>query len=578
MDAIKSFKGYGKISEIADRQFRRTTRRRLVLIAASAVVFLVILIAVVAAVSKRADGPPSAASVADSIRAMCSVTRYPSSCFSSISSAKGANQTRDPEELFKTSLTVAVDAVAAASSAAAGFQLPANDKRLAAALRNCGVLFDSAIGHLNDSLSLMTPAPGEPLLNASKIDDLRTWLSAAVTDHEACLDGFEGTTGSLRDKMEEAMANSTEYVSNSLAIATGIIGVMETLNFRLHRKLLSLSFSSARYPRWISGEQRRGLQQGAAAGWKPNVTVAVDGSGQVKSIMEAIDLVPQKSAEAFVIYVKEGVYEENVVVEKNKWNVIMYGDGMYKSMVEGKLNFVDGTPTFSTATFSVAGKGFMAIDMGFKNSAGPEKHQAVALRSSADRSVFFRCSFDGYQDTLYAHSLRQFYRDCDVAGTVDFILGDAAVIFQGCKILPRQALPNQQNTITAQGKSDPNENTGISIQGCVVRPFDDMTSPTYLGRPWKDYSTTIIMQSELGSVVKPAGWLPWEVGTEPPSTITYAEYENTGPGSSVARRVKWPGYNPLLSTTEASKYTVESFIKGGEWIPANVVQFQSSLG
>ncbi|KAI7756536.1 hypothetical protein M8C21_003813 [Ambrosia artemisiifolia] len=108
------------------------------------------------------------------------------------------------------------------------------------------------------------------------------------------------------------------------------------------------------------------------------------------------------------------------------------------------------------------------MDMGFINTAGPEKHQAVAFRSGSDFSVFYRCSFDAYQDTLYPHSNRQFYRECDVTGTIDFIFGNAAVAFQNYNIMPRQPLANQFVTITAQGKKHPNQNTGISIQKCAI--------------------------------------------------------------------------------------------------------------
>ncbi|RZR72864.1 hypothetical protein BHM03_00018015 [Ensete ventricosum] len=351
MDIVKTFNGYGKVSEIADRHLRRTTRRRLAILAASAIVLVVIVVSVgVVAGIRHGDGSPSPTSIADSIKAMCNVTRYPSSCVSSISTARGANLTDDPEELFRISLTVAVDAIGKVSTVAGSFEIPANDKRLEAALRDCDQLFDSAIDRLNDSLSLMQRLPGEPLLNASKIEDLTTWLSAAVTDQETCLDGFEGTTGNVRDKMEVAMVNSTQYTSNSLATVVGILGVMEKLDFPLHRKLLSVP-SAVRYPPWISRAQRRALRQDMAR-LEPNVTVAVDGSGQVKTIKEAIDLAPKKNAHPFTIYIKEGVYKENVVVDKSKWNVIVLGDGMYKTIVDGKLNFIDGTPTFSTATFS----------------------------------------------------------------------------------------------------------------------------------------------------------------------------------------------------------------------------------
>jgi len=99
---------------------------------------------------------------------------------------------------------------------------------------------------------------------------------------------------------------------------------------------------------------------------------------------------------------------------------------------------------------AVVGDGFIARDITVQNTAGAANHQAVALRSGSDLSVFYRCSFEGYQDTLYVHSERQFYRECDIYGTVDFIFGNAAVVIQNCNIYPRYP-PNKTNTITAQG-------------------------------------------------------------------------------------------------------------------------------
>ncbi|XWS18765.1 hypothetical protein CRYUN_Cryun32bG0072800 [Craigia yunnanensis] len=87
--------------------------------------------------------------------------------------------------------------------------------------------------------------------------------------------------------------------------------------------------------------------------------------------------------------------------------------------------------------------------------------------------------------------------------------GKAAVVLQSCNIQPRQPLPNQFNTITAQGKKDPNQNTGISIQKCSLTAFGNRTAKTYLGRPWKEYSTTVIMQSDIGAFLDPVGWKEW---------------------------------------------------------------------
>lgn len=219
--------------------------------------------------------------------------------------------------------------------------------------------------------------------------------------------------------------------------------------------------------------------------------------------------------------------------------------------------------------------------MTFQNTAGPQKHQAVALRSGSDLSVFYRCSFKGYQDTLYVYSQRQFYRNCDIYGTVDFIFGDAVVVFQSCNIYVRKPMSGQQNTVTAQGRTDPNENTGISIHNSIVTAASDLrpvqgSFKTYLGRPWQKYSRTVIMKTSLDSLINPAGWLEWS-GSFGLSTLYYGEYMNTGEGADTSKRVNWPGYHVITSSSEASKFTVGSFLSGNSWIPATGVPFSSGL-
>ena len=227
----------------------------------------------------------------------------------------------------------------------------------------------------------------------------------------------------------------------------------------------------------------------------------------------------------------------------------------------------------------VSGDGFWARDVTFENSAGPGKHQAVALRVSSDLAIFHRCSFRGYQDTLFTHSLRQFFRDCDVYGTIDFIFGNSAAVFQNCNIFVRKPMEHQANMITAQGRDSDNEATGTCIHKSRILPAGDFERvkgefSSFLGRPWKKYSRVVVMETEIDGMVSAKGWSEWS-GDFALNTLFYGEYMNTGGGAATGGRISWRGFHVLKSAAEASPFTVGRFIQGGEWIPASGVPFWS---
>ncbi|KAL6010497.1 hypothetical protein ACLOJK_000930 [Asimina triloba] len=229
----------------------------------------------------------------------------------------------------------------------------------------------------------------------------------------------------------------------------------------------------------------------------------------------------------------------------------------------------------------VVGERFLARDITFQNTAGPSKHQAVALRVGSDLSAFYQCDMLAYQDTLYVHSLRQFFRSCLIAGTVDFIFGNAAAVLQDCDIHARRPNSGQKNMVTAQGRDDPNQNTGISIQKCRIGATSDLQAvkssfKTFLGRPWKEYSRTVIMQTEISDVIDPAGWHEWS-GNFALATLFYGEYQNTGAGAGTANRVKWQGYRVITSASVAQQFTAGSFIGGSSWLGSTGIPFSLGL-
>ncbi|XP_059645759.1 putative pectinesterase/pectinesterase inhibitor 24 [Cornus florida] len=592
---MASLRAYGKVNEATDQaerlglEARRRTRRRITVISLSSIVLIVVIVGAVvgtnAGNSKNGSGGDSgtqSAGITTSVKAACGVTLYPESCYTSIAPFTNSSQEIQPDQLFGLSIRVAMNELSRASRyftspERGGLFDGVTNKTAIAALESCRELLGLALDHLNCSSNT---SPSSAISVVDAIDDLRTWLSAAGTYQQTCIDGFEDVAGNMKSGVYGYLKNSTEFTSNCLAIISQVFKYFASDDTLKQRRLLSLPGhydDDDRMPHWLSAKDRKLLQSSNNSKMiRADVVVAKDGSGKYKTIGDALKVVPEKSKKRFVIYVKKGLYYENVRVEKTKWNVMMIGDGMHATIVSGSLNFVDGTPTFQSATFAVFGQGFIARDMGFRNTAGAIKHQAVALMSTSDQSVFYRCHIDAFQDTLYTHSNRQFYRECNIYGTVDFIFGNSAVVLQNCTILPKQPMPGQQNTITAQGKVDPNQNTGISIQNCNIWAGGNLTSvQTFLGRPWKNYSTTVYMQSSMGSLIDPKGWLPW-VGDTAPDTIFYAEFQNYGAGSSTKNRVNWKGLRNI-DKKQAIKFAVKSFIKGDKWISAAGVSYKSGL-
>ncbi|KAJ7524900.1 hypothetical protein O6H91_17G027000 [Diphasiastrum complanatum] len=323
--------------------------------------------------------------------------------------------------------------------------------------------------------------------------------------------------------------------------AEKLLSIALTFVVSLYSSPEEISLKYTTPPTWLKSDVARHLEDPAL--FMGDVIVSKDGSGHYSKIQDAVDAAPIKSKKRYTIYIKGGVYLENVDVSKSKTNLMFVGDGIGQTIISGNKNVVDGATTFTSATVAVTGNGFLARDITFRNTAGAAKHQAVALRVGADQAAFYKCSFEGYQDTLYTHSQRQFYRQCMIYGTVDYIFGNAAALFQDSTLLARVPLAQQKNTYTAQGRTDPNQNTGLVFQGSVVDGDSNLRKviqnfPTYLGRPWKEYSRTVFLKSYEGSVINPAGWLEW-AGDFALKTLFYGEYQCTGPGSGSAQRFSW---------------------------------------
>uniref|UniRef100_A0A6M2FAL8 Pectinesterase n=1 Tax=Populus davidiana TaxID=266767 RepID=A0A6M2FAL8_9ROSI len=533
----------------------------------------------------RASGQPGPSSLThrkptQAISKTCSKTRFPNLCVSSLLDFPGSVSASE-SDLVHISFNMTLQHFSKALYLSSAISYVNMETRVRSAFDDCLELLDDSIDALTRSLSTVTPSSG----GGGSPEDVVTWLSAALTNQDTCSEGFEGVNGTVKDQMTEKLKDLTELVSNCLAIFSATNGGdFSGVPIQNKRRLMTEDGDISEedsFPSWLGRRERRLLALPVSA-IQADIIVSGDGSGTFKTISEAIKKAPEHSNRRTIIYVRAGRYvEDNLKVGRKKWNLMFIGDGMGKTIITGGRSVSNHITTFHTASFAATGAGFIARDMTFENSAGPAKHQAVALRVGADHAVVYRCSIIGYQDTLYVHSNRQFYRECDIYGTVDFIFGNAAVVLQHCSIYARKPMASQKNTITAQNRKDPNQNTGISIHACRILAASDLapskgTFPTYLGRPWKLYSRTVYMLSFMGDHIHPRGWLEWDASFAL-DTLYYGEYMNYGPGAAVGQRVKWPGYRVITSTIEANKFTVAQFIYGSSWLPSTGVAFLAGL-
>jgi pectinesterase len=284
------------------------------------------------------------------------------------------------------------------------------------------------------------------------------------------------------------------------------------------------------------------------------ITVAQDGTGDYKTIMQAIDAARSFPDQRITIFIKNGTYNEKVVVPAQNTKISMIGESVGKTIITfgdffNKMNRGRNS-TFYTYTMLVDADDFYAENITIINSAGPVG-QAVALHVRGDRCVFRNCRILGNQDTLYTDGFysRQYFDSCFIEGTTDFIFGASTALFSHCTI---NSKGNSYVTAASTPQSKP---YGYVFLDCKLTAGEGV-SKAYLGRPWRDFARVVFIRCNIGSHILPAGWQNWS-GTNRDKTAYYAEYGNTGPGANTSRRAGW---SHQLSKEEASEYTVNNIL------------------
>ncbi|KAI8541677.1 hypothetical protein RHMOL_Rhmol08G0080600 [Rhododendron molle] len=303
------------------------------------------------------------------------------------------------------------------------------------------------------------------------------------------------------------------------------------------------------------------------------IKVAQDGTGDYRTVQEAVDAVPLSNTCRTVIRLSPGVYKQPVYVPKTKNFITLAGlspedtvltwNNTASKIDHHQTSRVIGTGTFGCGSVIVEGEDFIAENVTFENSApqlirsvyfdgvfAQGSGQAVAIRVTADRCAFYNCRFLGWQDTLYLHYGKQYLKDCYIEGSVDFIFGNSTALMEHCHIHCKSA-----GFITAQSRKSSQETTGYVFLRCVITG-NGGTSYTYLGRPWGPFGRVVFAYTWMDACIKHVGWHNWDKPENERSACFY-EYRCFGPGSCPSKRATWARE---LVDEEAEQFLRHSFI------------------
>ncbi|WP_114778786.1 pectinesterase family protein [Botryobacter ruber] len=305
------------------------------------------------------------------------------------------------------------------------------------------------------------------------------------------------------------------------------------------------------------------------------LTVAQDGSGDYKTIQEAVNSVRDLGEERVRIQIKKGTYNEKIVIPSWKTNISLIGESPEATIITG--DDYSGKPvaggkdafglekfsTFTSYTVLVQGNGVTLENLTIQNTAG-RVGQAVALHVEGDRFIARNCHILGNQDTLYTASAnsRQYYENCFIEGTTDFIFGEATCVFKDCTI---KSLSNSYITASSQRQF---QKFGYVFIDCKLIAAPEVDK-VFLGRPWRPHAKTVFIRTEMGPQIVAEGWHHWpgdKMFPDKEKTAYYAEYQSKGKGANPAKRVAW---SKQLTKKEAEQYTLENIFAGDDkWLPA----------
>lgn len=353
MTHIKEF--FTKLSESSSNQNISNIpkkKKKLFLALFATLLVVAAVIGIVAGVNSRKNSGDNGNEPHHAIlKSSCSSTRYPDLCFSAIAAVPEASKkVTSQKDVIEMSLNITTTAVEHNYFGIQKLLKRTNlTKREKVALHDCLETIDETLDELHKAVEDLEEYPNKKSLS-QHADDLKTLMSAAMTNQGTCLDGFshDDANKHVRDALSDGQVHVEKMCSNALAMIKNMTDtdmmIMRTSN---NRKLIEETSTVDGWPAWLSPGDRRLLQSSSVT---PNVVVAADGSGNFKTVAAAVAAAPQGGTKRYIIRIKAGVYRENVEVTKKHKNIMFIGDGRTRTIITGSRNVVDGSTTFKSAT------------------------------------------------------------------------------------------------------------------------------------------------------------------------------------------------------------------------------------
>lgn len=303
------------------------------------------------------------------------------------------------------------------------------------------------------------------------------------------------------------------------------------------------------------------------------IVVSKDGKGNFTTVQQAINAIENGSSTRTKILIKAGTYKEKITIPETKGAIFLEGENSqntiitYDDFASKKNSEGKDIGTTGSSTIFIYSNDFTAKNISFENSSG-RVGQAVAVLTSGDRIAFENCRFLGNQDTLYlkgvqdspdkTKSSRNYFKNCYIEGTTDYIFGAGTAVFENCTIYSKETA----SYVTAASTPQENGFGFVFINSKIIGNAKE--NSVYLGRPWRPFAKTVYIDCEINSSIKTEGWHNWNK-PDAEKTTFYGEFNSKGSGANATKRVSW---SHQLTKVERKKYTLNNILKGKDnWNP-----------